>query len=179
MERPVPSTPRSSAPQDELVHVPDPPGPDRQRPPRPARRLLGAFLLVTAFVVSAVAVYNQVSPARTTVPFSRSEVLAGLWQKYVQAYVEPGSGRVLDHQQGDLTTSEGQSYAMLRAVWQDDRPTFDKVWQFTRDLAAPARRTTCSPGSSASAPTAATACSSTRAARTPPATPTATSRWRS
>jgi len=28
-------------------------------------------------------------------------------------------------------TSESQSYAMLRAVWSDDRPTFDRVWGWT------------------------------------------------
>nr|MDQ6925931.1 glycosyl hydrolase family 8 [Candidatus Eremiobacteraeota bacterium] len=28
-------------------------------------------------------------------------------------------------------TSESQSYAMLRAVWSDDRPTFDRTWGWT------------------------------------------------
>ena len=91
------------------------------------------MLLVVAFVVTAVTVYHNVPPARQSVPFSRSEVLAGLWQKYTDSYIEPGSGRVLDRQQNDLTTSEGQSYAMLRAVWQDDRATFDRVWAFTQE----------------------------------------------
>lgn len=30
------------------------------------------------------------------------------------------------------TISEGQSYAMLKAVWMDDPQTFEKVWQWTR-----------------------------------------------
>ncbi|PID52283.1 MAG: hypothetical protein CR972_02295 [Candidatus Moraniibacteriota bacterium] len=32
-----------------------------------------------------------------------------------------------------LTTSEGQSYAMLRSVWVDDKETFDGVWEWTQD----------------------------------------------
>lgn len=97
------------------------------------RRALGAVLLVVALIVTGVTVYHNASPAGRTATFSRSEVLAALWEKYTQAYIEPGSGRVLDRQQNDLTTSEGQSYAMLRAVWQDDRATFDRVWAFTQD----------------------------------------------
>ena len=33
----------------------------------------------------------------------------------------------------EITTSEGQSYAMLRAVWSNDRETFDQVWKWTKD----------------------------------------------
>lgn len=29
-------------------------------------------------------------------------------------------------------TSEAQSYAMLRAVWTNDRPTFDRTWNWTQ-----------------------------------------------
>lgn len=32
-----------------------------------------------------------------------------------------------------MTTSEGQSYALLRSVWSDDRSTFDRVWQWTQN----------------------------------------------
>jgi endo-1,4-beta-D-glucanase Y len=33
----------------------------------------------------------------------------------------------------NTATSEGQSYAMLRAVWLDDQIAFDGVWQWTKD----------------------------------------------
>jgi hypothetical protein len=33
---------------------------------------------------------------------------------------------------GGVSTSEGQSYAMLRAVWMNDRPEFDLVWAWTQ-----------------------------------------------
>jgi len=54
------------------------------------------------------------------------------WRNYRQEYIQ-SYGQVVDPQQNNRTTSEGQSYAMLRAVWQDDRETFDGVWQWTQD----------------------------------------------
>jgi endoglucanase len=53
------------------------------------------------------------------------------WDSYKRDYIQ-GDGRVIDHQRNQVTTSEGQSYAMLRAVWLDDRPTFDTVWRWTQ-----------------------------------------------
>jgi endoglucanase len=41
-------------------------------------------------------------------------------------------GRVIDHSRNEATTSEGQSYAMLRSVWMDDRSEFDTVWRWTQ-----------------------------------------------
>lgn len=52
--------------------------------------------------------------------------LAKTWESYKSRFIE-SSGRVVDPTAGNITTSEGQSYALLRAVWQNDRPTFDKV----------------------------------------------------
>ncbi|MCL5090725.1 MAG: glycosyl hydrolase family 8 [Patescibacteria group bacterium] len=42
-------------------------------------------------------------------------------------------GQVIDPNNNDATTSEGQAYTMLRAVWEDDQATFDGVWQWTKD----------------------------------------------
>lgn len=61
-----------------------------------------------------------------------SGVLADTWQGYLQRFVQP-DGRVVDPKRGGDSTSEGQSYAMLRAVWMDDRPTFDRAWAWTRE----------------------------------------------
>jgi endoglucanase len=62
---------------------------------------------------------------------SPSQPLDSLWQSYKQQNWDSDSGRTIDHQSNDATTSEGQSYTMLRAVWQNDRPTFDKTWNWT------------------------------------------------
>lgn len=54
------------------------------------------------------------------------------WKPYVSAFIQ-SDGRVIDRAGDDVSTSEGQSYAMIRAVWCDDRETFDKVLVWTRD----------------------------------------------
>src|SRR4051794_15125467 len=56
--------------------------------------------------------------------------LSALWSFYKYRYIR--DGRVISPDEGGITTSEGQSYAMLRAVWSGDRETFDSVWQWTR-----------------------------------------------
>jgi endoglucanase len=57
-------------------------------------------------------------------------VLQQAWTGYKQGFVG-ADGRVSDPTRGGVTTSEGQSYALLRAVWMDDRPAFDTVWRWT------------------------------------------------
>lgn len=50
---------------------------------------------------------------------------------FLTAYVDP-DGRVVRHDQGNDTVSEGQAYAMLVAVSVRDRETFHRVWSWTR-----------------------------------------------
>ncbi len=57
--------------------------------------------------------------------------LQGSWA-YYKAHFIKSYGQVVDPATG-YTTSEGQSYAMLRSVFLSDRPTFDGVWQWTKD----------------------------------------------
>lgn len=54
-----------------------------------------------------------------------------LWQAYTAAFVD-GQGRVIDHQRGDLTTSEGQAYGMFFALVANDRSQFDKLLAWTQ-----------------------------------------------
>ncbi|MBV8301206.1 MAG: hypothetical protein JOY68_04720 [Candidatus Dormibacteraeota bacterium] len=60
-----------------------------------------------------------------------STVLQTTWQSYARTFIT-ADGRVVDPHIGGNTTSEGQSYALLRAVWMDDRSTFDRVWTWTQ-----------------------------------------------
>jgi len=53
------------------------------------------------------------------------------WEYYKEHFII--SGQTIDPTQDDKTTSEGQSYALLRAVQMNDRETFDDVWKWTRD----------------------------------------------
>lgn len=57
-------------------------------------------------------------------------MLQEAWGGYKQTFVQP-DGRVVDPTRGGITTSEGQSYALLRAVWMGDRSSFDTVWRWT------------------------------------------------
>lgn len=57
-------------------------------------------------------------------------LLVRTWASYRQHFIE--DGRVIDPTAGRATTSEGQSYALLRAVYINDRATFDQVWRWTQ-----------------------------------------------
>lgn len=69
----------------------------------------------------------------------------GLWQAYCSSFID-GQGRVIDHQNGDRTTSEGQAYAMLFALIANDRARFDHLLAWTRENLAQGDLTTHRPG---------------------------------
>lgn len=52
------------------------------------------------------------------------ELLEQSWTIYRQQFIQE-DGRVIDYQDSDRSTSEGQAYAMLRAVMINDPATFD------------------------------------------------------
>ncbi|MFI5286276.1 MAG: glycosyl hydrolase family 8 [Candidatus Dormibacteria bacterium] len=57
-------------------------------------------------------------------------VLTDAWAGYKQVFIHT-DGRVVDPTRDGSTTSEGQGYALLRAVWMSDQPTFESVWRWT------------------------------------------------
>lgn len=88
---------------------------------RPRIFLLGMVFLC---IVSAKAAYaNDQS-------LQQLNSLQELWNFYKYTYVK--DGRVISWDENGITTSEGQSYAMLRAVWTNDRQTFQQVYQWTK-----------------------------------------------
>lgn len=68
-----------------------------------------------------------------------------LWQAYCQSFID-GHGRVVDHQGGDRTTSEGQAYALFFALVANDRTQFDALLAWTRDNLAQGDLTAHPPG---------------------------------
>lgn len=86
-----------------------------------------------ALVALSAAIYFGSTKRNVPIVFSPTQILASTWAQYKKHYIEPASGRTLDPSRDNITTSEGQSYTMLRAVWQDDKQTFDKSWQWTKD----------------------------------------------
>lgn len=58
-------------------------------------------------------------------------VLEQLWVAYKDKIQK--DGRTIDRSLNYLTTSEGQSYSLLRAVWIDDKEVFDRVLNWTNN----------------------------------------------
>ncbi len=118
---------------------------------------LGAILLIlwqtrnnskSQFSISNITVspITTNKPVVTTTPEAKfaqgqseavRQVLSRTWESYKGRFIEP-DGRTVDRMREDVTTSEGQSYTMLRAVWQNDPATFERVRNWTtRNLGNP------------------------------------------
>ncbi len=89
---------------------------------RPGLARFGALLV-------AVLLLSLPATARSEPVSQRSNDLDGLWNFFKYSHVD--SGRVISHDEGGITTSEGQGYGMLRAVWSGDRETFESIWRWT------------------------------------------------
>lgn len=96
-----------------------------------AARTALVLLVIAALVAAAIVAYVKGGNERTPLTFSPTQVLGATWIDYKANYVEAGSGRTLDRSRQDVTTSEGESYTLLRAVWMGDKTTFDSSWQWT------------------------------------------------
>src|SRR3989344_2425096 len=95
-------------------------------------RIIGTILIVSSVVILSFVSYRNSQKGKEPVVFSPKTMLISLWNDYKREYVE-FNGRTIDRQRNSVTTSEGQSYTMLRAVWLDDKDVFDKSWQWTED----------------------------------------------
>jgi endoglucanase len=80
------------------------------------RLVLAAALVVAAAIAAAVALASSSPSAAST---------------FLDRYMAP-NGRVIRHDQGGDTVSEGQAYAMLLAVASGDHRRFDLAWTWTR-----------------------------------------------
>ena len=96
------------------------------------RKLLGYLFLLGAIGIAFYVWYRHAPASTASRPFSSYAMLSSSWQNYKQQFINK-DGRVIDHSHDETTTSEGQSYAMLRAVWVDDKEIFDTVWNFTKN----------------------------------------------
>src|SRR4051812_28248555 len=97
-------------------------------------KFIGWSCVAVALVIASVGMYRSLSRSQIPVVFSQKTMLTALWEEYKKHYWEADTGRTIDRQRNNVTTSEGQSYTLLRAVWQDDQPTFDKTWKWTKDI---------------------------------------------
>ena len=93
---------------------------------------LGSLLgkVVAAYMAAAQIFFGFTSGSGTV--FVRTypgTVVETVWTAYRDKIQK--DGRTIDRQRNFLTTSEGQSYSLLRAVWMDDKETFDRVLKWT------------------------------------------------
>lgn len=67
-----------------------------------------------------------------TVPaFAAPAITPEEWQSYLDAYVSP-EGRVIDIANGNISHSESQGYGLVLAALAEDRPSFERILNFTK-----------------------------------------------
>lgn len=96
-------------------------------------KIIGIILLGAAIGVFGLVMYYNNPNREIPIVFSSRTMLSGLWHTYTETILEKDTFRTLDAERDYVTTSEGQSYTMIRAVWMDDKEVFDKSWQWTKD----------------------------------------------
>jgi len=52
------------------------------------------------------------------------------WDSYKARFLMP-DGRIIDTGNNSVSHTEGQGFAMMMAVMNDDRASFDKIWGWT------------------------------------------------
>ena len=83
-------------------------------------------------IISLIA-YSNSRRKDTPLIFSKSDTLLELYHNSLINTIEPKTNRTLDKQQQNITTSEGQSYTLLRSVYMDDQKQYDASLQWTKD----------------------------------------------
>lgn len=95
--------------------------------------ITGYIIAMIAIIIVATIMYERSSRKNIPIIFSSKSMLDAIWQKYKVHFLEQGTLRTMDLSKNGITTSEGESYTMLRAVWLDDHATFDASWKWTED----------------------------------------------
>lgn len=62
---------------------------------------------------------------------TKEPTLVDSWKYYKKVFISD-DGRVMDHQRASITTSEGQAYAMRRALLMRDKTTFDMTYDWAK-----------------------------------------------
>jgi len=87
-------------------------------------------LILCVSLISLGACHSVISNSAED-PRAPSSELKAMWEVYKKTNIQ--QGRVISWDEDGITTSEGQSYALLRAVASDDAATFDEVWRWTHE----------------------------------------------
>jgi endoglucanase len=82
--------------------------------------------LILIVLLSMLSIACQLDPTKARV----ERVLTASWQSYCRHFIS-SDGQVVIPEEGGGTISEAQAYALLRAVWANDAPVFNRVYAFT------------------------------------------------
>ncbi|MDB4940455.1 MAG: hypothetical protein JWO40_880 [Candidatus Doudnabacteria bacterium] len=96
------------------------------------RRIIGISLIILGVVLVLSVKYQTSSKFQQPIVFSERNMLEGIWNTDKKIFIDQ-SGRTVDASRGNTSTSEGQAYTLLRAVWLDDKSTFDQSWTWTQN----------------------------------------------
>jgi endo-1,4-beta-D-glucanase Y len=67
------------------------------------------------------------------IPVADHQLLGRAWADYLDRFVTADGRVVADDLADHGTTSEGQAYGMLRAVYMQDRAAFERIWAWTQE----------------------------------------------
>ncbi len=91
------------------------------------------WITITLLAAAVVTLIVLLAIGSGNVESSSSSVLTtDLWQSFLKHYWL-SEGRTVTDPNMSLTTSEGQSYTMLRAVWENDPKVFASTWGWTKN----------------------------------------------
>ena len=93
------------------------------------KKYIGYLLIFLGLIIVVIVLYKNSEYSRINRTFSSKDMLTSSWEKYKNQFIQ--NGRVIDFSANNITTSEGQSYGMLRSVWIDDKSEFDSLWSWT------------------------------------------------
>jgi len=93
------------------------------------QKWMAALAVAASLAVGACSAAKS-APRKPDESVRRLDALSALWSFYKFQYID--GGRVVSLDEDRITTSEGQGYALLRAVWSEDPQTFASVWEWTR-----------------------------------------------
>lgn len=88
----------------------------------------GKYGIVLLMVVLLVLLILSCARRKEMYP-SLDKIITNAWKGYKTLFINE-NGRVIRPSNNYDTVSEGQAYAMLMAVWMDDRETFERIYKW-------------------------------------------------
>lgn len=83
-------------------------------------------------IISIILIITCISASANSEKTGEDYCLKSSYSYYLKEFVSK-DGRVMDPDRGDITTSEGQSYIMQRAVAVNDKKTFNLTYKWTKE----------------------------------------------